>query len=265
MKFAKKEVIILYIIITSFLQKRLAEIEKNFNILKENYQMLIDPKFSQIKTSLLKLKDNNFLEEEKQKLKKDMKLFYRYFLLYEESDNILNNYRAKEFSELDPDGMETYFEMQKLIKFLNDIKINEIYKDLRNEEFEEENKEFKILNNNIKNEEKKLENLINSNKDDITIELRKKEIEDMKLILNQLKETKQRTDLRLKEQGELLDNIEKNVVQVEKSEPLITAKEEIQNSDNSKSKKKIYILISVVAAVIFIGVLGGIIVVVASK
>ena len=226
--------------------------------------MLIDPKFSQIKSSLLKLKDNNSLEEEKQKLKKDMKLFYRYFSLYENSDEILKKYKAKEFSELFPDEMETFFEIQKLIKFLNDIKINEIYKDLRNQEFEEENKEFKMINNNLKNEEKKLENLINSNKDDITLELRKKEIEDLKLIVNQMKEAKQRIDLRVKEQEAELDIIEENVVKPEKSEPLITAKEEIEKSSDNL-KKKICILISVVAVVVIVGVLGGIIVVVASK
>ena len=179
--------------------------------------MLIDPKFSQIKSSLLKLKDNNSLEEEKQKIKKDMKLFYRYFSLYESSDKILKEYNAKEFSILFPDEIETFFEIQKLIKFLNDIKINEIYKDLRNQEFEEENKEFKMINNNLKNEEKKLENLINSNKDDITLELRKKEIDDLKLIVNQMKEVKQRIDLRVKEQEAELDIIEENVVKPEKS------------------------------------------------
>ena len=249
-----------------FPQRRLTEKEIDFNILKENYQMLLDPKFSQIKSSLVKLKENNSLEKEKQKLKKDMKTFYNYFSLYEKSDTILKKYKDNDFIRLFPDEKDTFNKIKEHIKFLNEIKINEVYKDLRDQEFEEENKDYKNLKNNLENEEKKIENLIKTNKDDITLDLRKTELEEMKVVLNQIKDIKQEMDRKIKEQGEILENIESNVVVVdqEKSEVLIKAKKELdKNPDNLK--KKICILISMISIVVIVGLLGGIIAIVASK
>ena len=228
--------------------------------------MLLDPKFSQIKSSLLKLKENNSLEKEKQKLKKDMKIFYNYFSLYDKSDTILKKYKDNDFIRLFPDEKDTFNKIKEHIKFLNDIKIYEVYKDLREQVFEEENKDYKNLKDKLEIEEKKIENLTKTNKDDITLDLRKREIEDMKILLNQIKNTKMQMDQNIEDQGAVLDKIERSVDEVvyEKSEVLIKENKELEkNSDNLK--KKICILISVVSIVVIIGLLGGIIAIVASK
>jgi len=96
--------------------------------------------------------------------------------------------------------------------------------------------------------------------------LRKREIEDMKILLNQIKNTKMQMEQNIEDQGAVLDKIERNVDEVvyEKSEVLIKENKELEkNSDNLK--KKICILISVVSVVVIIGLLGGIIAIVASK
>jgi len=96
--------------------------------------------------------------------------------------------------------------------------------------------------------------------------LRKRELEEMKIILNQIKNTKMQMDQNIEDQGAVLDKIERNVDEAvyEKSEVLIKENKELEkNSDNLK--KKICILISVVSIVVIIGLLGGIIAIVASK
>lgn len=88
----------------------------------------------------------------------------------------------------------------------------------------------------------------------------------MKIILNQIKNTKMQMDQNIEDQGAVLDKIERNVDEAvyEKSEVLIKENKELEkNSDNLK--KKICILISVVSVVVIIGLLGGIIAIVASK
>jgi len=136
--------------------------------LKENYELLIDSKYSEIKLLLTDIKKNKYsLEEQKQKFNQNCYQFTIYFYLYELSDEILKQYKNDDLHELSSEEKETVKKIKKLIKFLNDIKIKEIYEKLKEQNFEDKYKklEKEKRNNNNKIEEKNNKNI----KDEIKI------------------------------------------------------------------------------------------------
>jgi len=159
--------------------------------LKENYELLIDSKYSEIKLLLTDIKKNKYsLEEQKQKFNQNCYQFTIYFYLYELSDEILKQYKNDDLHELSSEEKETVKKIKKLIKFLNDIKIKEIYEKLKEQNFEDKYKklEREKRNNNNKIEEKNNKNI----KDEIKIiksgnikdllEYKKNEIEEIEKI-----------------------------------------------------------------------------------
>ena len=206
--------------------------------MKENYYNLINPKFKKIHSSLFQLKDNNSLKKEIQTLKNNNKLFSKYYFIYEQSDTIIKKYEGDDLSELPEDEIEYFIKIKKHIKFLNDIKIKEIYENLKSQEYEDEDKNENEIEDieNINNNEQKLGNievveLINHNE---FYERRKKELEDLNLKAKKLRDIKQDLDLRLKEKKEELENNENNENDEEKSEKSeVLIKENKEGNENS--------------------------------
>ena len=246
--------------------------------MKENYEFLVDSKYSEIKSLFSDINKNKYtLEEQKQIFKQKYMDFTIYFFFYEESAEILNKY-GDDLYELSSET-ETLNKIKEQIKSLNDIKIKEIYENLKELKYQDQYKEFlknercnnvkeeRNNNNNVKDEKN------NNDKDEIKIiesgsikELleKKKEIEELEL---QIRQTKKELIKGIKSfhyyKEEIIEDYLYKPVKIkeyneEKPEILFKEykynKEFDQKPDNFKKKK--CILFFVVAIVIIVGLIG---------
>ena len=142
--------------------------------MKENYEFLVDSKYSEIKSLFSDINKNKYtLEEQKQIFKQKYMDFTIYFFFYEESAEILNKY-GDDLYELSSET-ETLNKIKEQIKKLNDIKIKEIYENLKELKYQDQYKEF-LKNercNNVKEERNNNNNVKdennNNDKDEIKI------------------------------------------------------------------------------------------------
>ena len=254
--------------------------------MKENYEFLVDSKYSEIKSLFSDINKNKYtLEEQKQIFKQKYMDFTIYFCFYEESAEILNKY-GDDLYELSSEtetlnkikeqiknltcnrgGNDTDHHCLSCISFLKELKYQDQYKEFLKNERCNNVKEERNNNNNVKDEKN------NNDKDEIKIiesgsikELleKKKEIEELEL---QIRQTKKELIKGIKSfhyyKEEIIEDYLYKPVKIkeyneEKPEILFKEykynKEIDQKPDNFKKKK--FILFFVVAIVIIVGLIG---------
>ena len=210
-----------------FEQKLYSEKENDVKILQANFNLLKHAKFSKIQSALSNLKNKKIsLKDAIEVFKKNLSQFNKYYLFYEQSDSIFKKYKNDDLCKLFH-NKEDFYQIKKQINLLNDIKIREIYENVKNQ-IENENQDIENIDNNGEEKIELVNDLLHNNE---AIERRKEELEEIERIKRQIMQTKKAMELDVNQQSEALNQIEKNVenelAQSYKSEVLVKDNKEV--------------------------------------
>lgn len=185
------------------------------------------------------------------KFKTHFKLCAKYYLFFEQSDNILQKYENSE--KLSQKLGDDYEKIKRQIDNLNRIGFKDIFETVKDElekqaALNEDNNDIGLDSNNDDENLRRVSTAFVQealNRDEF-LKKREEELQAIHIISKQIKDTTQNMAIELNQQGEKLGNIENNVEEALGNAQ--KAHEEIKKADetSSKNKKKMWCLICIV-------------------
>ena len=196
------------------------------------------------------------IDDEMKNFCKNLRLFSKYYFLYQQSSDILEKYEGNDKKLSEKLSNEDLGKIQKQISELKAIRLKEIYDRIISMKSQNENNEdiaFYESNNNNNDQENNEDNLklqIKSQEilnNEEFLKEREKELQEIHKTSAQIKEMTQHMAMQVNNQGEKLELIENNVqTALENAE---AGKKEIQEADKTskKNRKKLCCLIFIIA------------------
>lgn len=195
------------------------------------------------------------IDDEMKNFCKNLRLFSKYYFLYQQSSDILEKYEGNDKKLSEKLSNEDLGKIQKQISELKAIRLKEIYDRIVSMKNQSENNDGNEIyesneNNNQENIQKDLQIQIKSqeilNREEFLKE-RAKELQEIHKTSAQIKEMTQHMAMQVNDQGEKLELIENNVQNaLENAE---AGKKEIQEADKTskKNRKKLCCFIFIIA------------------